>query len=341
MFHKNLKYYRLKNNLTKAELAKRIGVTPMAITYYEKGERRPEMETIKALAKALGVKVADFLIVRDSHLVFQHNEFKKTSKLSKQQQEFIKEAIEEYFNRFFTTVELLGGDVLAASPVSHSLPYSGFCELDAFALRSFLKIPQSGPVGSLIKHLENQGILVYLLDYDVPDFSGVNGEVNGRPYIVINNHMDAEGIRTTIGHELVHFAFAWPSSMSEKEIEKKTTEIASTLFLSKDDALRELGVHRCNVTTDMQLVCKEYGISLRMLVQRVYLYGIINESTYKKYSMLEGKLDDAFICKESTTLFEQLVFRAVNEHEISIHKGAELLKQSYEQVAAYCRVVEV
>ena len=53
MFSKNLKYYRLKNNLTKAALASKVGVTPMAITNYENGDRRPDMPTIKALAKAL------------------------------------------------------------------------------------------------------------------------------------------------------------------------------------------------------------------------------------------------------------------------------------------------
>ena len=55
MFHKNLKYYRLKKNMSKKELASLIGVTPMAVTYYESGERRPDMTTVKTLAKALGV----------------------------------------------------------------------------------------------------------------------------------------------------------------------------------------------------------------------------------------------------------------------------------------------
>ncbi|MCC8060955.1 MAG: helix-turn-helix domain-containing protein, partial [Clostridiales bacterium] len=35
MFHKNLKFYRLKKNMTKKELASLVGVSPMSITYYE------------------------------------------------------------------------------------------------------------------------------------------------------------------------------------------------------------------------------------------------------------------------------------------------------------------
>ena len=53
MFEKNLKYYRLKKNMTKRALAEACGVTPMAITNYESGKRRPEMAIIKKMAEAL------------------------------------------------------------------------------------------------------------------------------------------------------------------------------------------------------------------------------------------------------------------------------------------------
>jgi transcriptional regulator with XRE-family HTH domain len=36
MFSKNLKYYRLRNHLSKKDLADKAGVTAMAITNYEK-----------------------------------------------------------------------------------------------------------------------------------------------------------------------------------------------------------------------------------------------------------------------------------------------------------------
>ena len=64
MFNKNLKYYRLKNNMSKKELASRCNVSSMMISYYENGERKPSMETMKQLALSLGVKVSDFLEMR-------------------------------------------------------------------------------------------------------------------------------------------------------------------------------------------------------------------------------------------------------------------------------------
>ena len=72
MFGKNLKYYRLKNNMTKKALSEAIGVTPMAITNYENNERQPSMDTIKKLAEVLNIRVTDFLENNGSELVFTH-----------------------------------------------------------------------------------------------------------------------------------------------------------------------------------------------------------------------------------------------------------------------------
>ena len=79
MFSKNLKYYRLKKNMSKKELASLVKVTPMAISHYESGERRPGMDIIKALASALDVRVSDFLCNRNENLTFTHGEFRTDS----------------------------------------------------------------------------------------------------------------------------------------------------------------------------------------------------------------------------------------------------------------------
>ena len=83
MFERNLKFYRLKKNMTKKELAQKVGVTPMAITNYESGKRRPDMSTITKLADVLGVYVSDFLAMRNSELKFSHHEFRKNISLTK------------------------------------------------------------------------------------------------------------------------------------------------------------------------------------------------------------------------------------------------------------------
>lgn len=95
--------------MSKKELASLVEVTPMAISHYESGDRRPGMDVIKALASALDVRVSDFLRNRNENLVFTHGEFRKGSRLSVGQQEYVHESVEEYMNRFYTIVDILGG----------------------------------------------------------------------------------------------------------------------------------------------------------------------------------------------------------------------------------------
>ena len=184
MFSKNLRYYRLKNSMSRAELAKQSGLTPMAITNYENGTRNPSMEVLKSLANVLGVKISDFLAVRNENIVFSHGEFRKVSTMSQAKQDYVREVVEEYFGRFYTAVELLGGEVLPDPPECHALPITGDVEEDARAMRRHLGIAEEGPIKDLITILENKGILVYVCEIESSKFSGMNGLVNDRPYII-------------------------------------------------------------------------------------------------------------------------------------------------------------
>ena len=61
MLGKNIKYYRLKKNMSIRELASEINVSPMTVSNYVRDARKQGMDMIKALAKALDIRVSDFL----------------------------------------------------------------------------------------------------------------------------------------------------------------------------------------------------------------------------------------------------------------------------------------
>lgn len=341
MFSKNLKYYRLKNNLTMKELAERIDISPMAVSNYEKGKRKPDMKLIEKMADALDVRVADFLATRNKNITFVHGDFRKNYTLFLNQQEYIKESIEEYFNRFMNIIELLGEKVLPEPPVSGSLELTEDVEMDAELLRKHLNLASDGPVGNLIELLENKGILVYICGIDNNKFFGINGFVNEWPYIVLNKNMSPERNRSTIVHELAHLMFKWPDNMKDNEIEMHATAISGAFLFPKIDAIRELGVQRTVISKDMILVAKEYGISMYLLVKRAQIINIINKTVAKNFFVNASragwrKNEPIRIEKETTSLFEQLVYRGINENEISIQKGAELLQTSYDEVAESC-----
>lgn len=60
-FSKNLKIQRLKKNLSQDDLGKLIGVSGVTIMRYEKGLREPKLETIKNIANALKIPVAELI----------------------------------------------------------------------------------------------------------------------------------------------------------------------------------------------------------------------------------------------------------------------------------------
>lgn len=343
MFEKNLKYYRLKRYMSMKALAKACDVTPMAISNYESGKRKPDMTTIKKLADALDVYVADFLASRKTNLIFVHKEFRKHSSLSKTQQEYIHASVEEYFNRFFDAVDCLGGDPLPTPPVCHTLKRSGDCEQDALMLRKSLGLQEEGPIDELVGILENKGILVVELDVENDHFSGINGFVDQYPYIAVNATMRSERKRTTLLHELAHLMFIWGE---DDDNETESTAIAGAALISQNDLVRELGIRRTRLTKDMSLVCKEYGISMFLLVTRASKVGIISDSLAKEFYIWANKVNlrksEPLRVKteEKPMLFNQLVYRAVNEEGVSIQRGAELLKIPVSEMEDFCGLME-
>lgn len=345
MFGKNLKYYRLRSHLSMKELAERIGVSPMAISNYESGKRMPEIQIIRKLTKALNVKLVDFMAVRDGKHTYAHCEFRKNCSLPQNEQELIRESVEEYFDRFYVVVDALGGEVLPSFPETHCVPISDDVEETATALRLHLGFAQTGPIINLLGNLENRGMLIYQCPLDNDSFSGMNGTVDGRPYIIINTAMTTERQRSTLVHELAHIFCRFPDDMSEKEQEKLATAIGGAFLCPKADMLRELGLKRTRVSADMIMVAEEYGVSMMMLSKRAEILGIISELVYRDFMIQASqrgwrKKEPSRISPETSVLFEQMVIHAIGEDDISVQRGAELLHLTWDEMNSKVQLQE-
>ena len=346
MFSRNLRYFRLRKQMTKKELASRAGLSSMALSYYEKGERMPGMETLKRLAAVLDVNVSDFLRAHDTDLTFRHGEFRKRGELTSFEEEYIREAIEEYCSRLFTVIEILGGDLIPHSPSAGTLTLSDDFEEDSALLRELLGFPSSGPLGNITNHLENIGIIVIPVEKAPAGFSGTKGFVNDIPYIAVNDDMSGERQRSTIGHELAHLFFSWPEKTDERKRETTATAVSGAFLFPSEDAKRELGLKRKRASYDLSLISEEYGISMYLLMKRAEKTGIINSSTARKFYLLAESLgwntnEPERIAREKPLMLEKLVFRAVSEGEISVQKGAELLSEPYCDFASRYSCFEV
>ncbi|MBR3396699.1 MAG: ImmA/IrrE family metallo-endopeptidase [Lachnospiraceae bacterium] len=238
-----------------------------------------------------------------------------------------------------TAAEVLGGDVLPDAPVCHSIPFFEDPEKNAAVLRKHLGFAKDGQIEDLIGKPENKGILVYECGIDNDKFSGMNGIVNGRPFIVVNPSLTPEQNRSAVVHELAHLMFVWPENLGDREIESMAAAIGGAFLFPESDARRELGIHRSSIAKDMILTAREYGISMMMLAKRAETLRIITTSAAKDFCIRASKAgwrtdEPSRINRETPVLFEQLVYRAVNEEEISVQRGAELLRVPYDKVFA-------
>ena len=68
----NIRHYRLRGNMTQTALARRVGVSRVTIFRYEHGLSVPDVLTANALAKALGVTLAQLWRNRNVGLDIKH-----------------------------------------------------------------------------------------------------------------------------------------------------------------------------------------------------------------------------------------------------------------------------
>lgn len=333
MIGKNLKYFRLSAGLSQEELAKKVGITKMAISNYENDKRDVDSKILIKLADALNTK-ATYLLVNDNYpLEITYGHFRKKKTVTESQQEFVKETIKRKIGAMNEIISILGDNVLPINDVSKKTKFDN-AEKAAKQIRNYLSLPESGPVGNITDIIENKGIVVCELDIQEDWFSGINGTFNGRPYVAINKSMPAERQRFTLIHELAHILFDFKKEVNEEKI---VDQIAGSFFFPKEDVLRELGTYRTDIRFDLRCLQREYGVSMQSVLLRAKQVGVISERTYisqqKVLSELELKKDNELeLSIENSELFVRLINRGIFEGFIDENKASELLGYQYRKM---------
>lgn len=337
MIGKNLKYYRQLAGLSQDKLAEMVGVTKMAISNYENNKRDADSETVIKLADALNIKAAALIMNPKGSAEITHAEFRKKSGMSISAIDLAYEKVDRYLGRFHTILRILGDTVLQNISPIEKVPFSDM-ETAGRKMREFLSLSSTGPVGNIVDALENRGIIVCQVEFADDHFSGINGTLNGRPYIAINKGMPPERQRFTLIHELAHILFSFSNDVNE---EKAVDCITGAFLFPKDDVVRELGYSRTNIRGELRSLQREYGISMQSILIRARQAGCITVSVYEdhqKWISRNGlrKDEKSGLTPEYSTLFEKLVVRAVSEDMISMTRASELMELPYERVQLLC-----
>jgi len=249
----------------------------------------------------------------------------------------IKEQTKEYLSRYLELEEILGLPNEFDNPLKDTGLVTSY-EHITDAARKLREIWKLGidAIFNVVELLEDKNIKVVKLYVD-ETFDGLQTLVNEKiPVVAYNANKinKPDRIRFTLLHELAHLLLKF-GNVTEREKETLCFQFAGAMLLPEETIKAELGEHRNKLSTlELANIKKQYGISMQAIVMRAKNCGIINEHYTKQFfffiNQMNWKVDEPYdyLGVEESNRFEQLLFRALIEDQISISKAASLKNQS-------------
>ena len=336
IFADRFKSARLLNGLSLQDLANALDnkVTRQALHRYEKGEVTPDSEMVNLLSEALKVRPDYFF--RDTKVEIGVIEYRKINRLSAKEEAKVVEQTREYLSRYLELEEILG---LSNKFINHLSEYKNITTYEEVneAANHLRKEWELGtdPIFNIVELLEDKHIKVVKIDADL-DFDGLQTWVNGTIPVVAYNVRKLEKndrIRFTLLHELGHLLLSF-GDITEHQKETLCHQFAGAMLLPEETLKEELGSFRNRLfIPELGNIKKQYGISLQAIVMRAKVCGIINENYTKQFffmiKQMNWKIDEPIQYEgvEESNRFDQLIYRALAEEQISMSKAASLKNQ--------------
>lgn len=329
---KNLKRYRLLNNLSLKEAGVLLDMTAPAIQKYENGEIIPNSEKLIKFANAYNVKVLDLIkIYQVPEMKF--NAFRKKQRLKGQNLELLKEIIQSEVANYLEVIELNQIDSNNKKINKYNCNNYDEIELAAEHFRKEYDLSINQPISDLISVLENNGIVIIQInniDNRFSDFDGLSEIVNNIPVIVLLKY-DGDGARQrfTIAHELGHLVLNLKNE--ELDEEKACNRFAGALLMPKNAVIKEFGQSRGAISFfELKDFKNEYKVSMQAIIFRLKELGIISEHTNRKINILFNtygfrKKEPVEIKPEESKQLIKLVHKLEIDQIISLNKACELL----------------
>jgi Zn-dependent peptidase ImmA (M78 family)/DNA-binding XRE family transcriptional regulator len=333
LFAERLKSARMMNGLSLKDLSDKLEnkVTRQAIHKYEKGEVIPDSEMMNHLCNALSVRPDYF--TREILEELGSINFRKIEKLPVKEQESIIERTREFLERYIELEEIMGINK-PFEQIKMVTSINSFKDVEQAAanVREAWNL-YDNPISNVIELLEDKNIKVILLDAG-DGFDGLQTWVNNKkiPVIVLNTGKLKSNDRKRFSafHELGHLLLPL-DGIPEKLSEKYCHYFAGAMLFPKSAAIKELGEKRNKISIqEFGLLKQQYGISLQAVIYRLHELGIIStfyKNYYYQYIIQMGwKVEEPYeyIGKETSSRFDQLLFRALSEELISVSKAASL-----------------
>ncbi|MEZ4772700.1 MAG: XRE family transcriptional regulator [Bacteroidia bacterium] len=328
-----IKNLRKLHGLSLEDFAKRIGVSKQMVSKYEQGKSVPGSDVLLALAKQFNQKPDYFF--RKPEVALGEINFRKKSSFGAKRVSALKEEIRIQIENYLYIENTCGISNTFVNPLG-SLNIANVEDVRkaAFVLKERWHIGQDS-IYNVIDVLESNHIKVIEVEDESSQFDGLATVIDGKYYIiVIAKNMPVERKRFTLMHELGHLLLPI-ASLEVRQQEAYCNAFASEMLLSMANIAAEFSARRHNISmVELIHVQEKYGISIPAIVYKLSEAEIIKQAQLKTFYIrqntnreLKAEVEASrYSGEERSYRFENLVYRAVSEEQITMSKASALLQ---------------
>lgn len=321
-----IKSARIMAGQSQRDLADLAGVSPMAISKYERDLDIPSSSVLLRLAKAFGVKFEYFF--RTITVTLSEPTYQRKALLPSEQQASILQQVQEWLERYLDIEMLLDCVPPYSLPSKKAVSTFDAIEDVALDLRKQWNLGFDA-IEELIEICEIQGIKIGLID-GYPAFDALTLWANGTtPVIALCRNMPGDQQRFCIARELGHLLL---NPAQDLDAEKAAHRFAGAFLVPCSTVKLELGPKRHIVSLyELHLLKHKYGLSMQAWLYRAKDLSILSEADaaqlfkhFRQHNWYKEEPGDA-LPQEESQRFKRLVIHALCEEVISQARAAELL----------------
>lgn len=272
--------------MARSELARQVGLTPAAVTQYERGYTRPTATVLARLSLVLGMPAEFFSRGLDIPEVAASSAHFRSLRATPAKRRDQALAFGELALAVLDIVERYVDLPAVNLPSVHLSEEPSDDEIgDAarLARHSFNVAP--GPIPNVVRLLEAHGVLVLRLpatDFDprVDAFSS-SDTASGRPIVLMSPLKDDRArSRFDVSHELGHLLMHGGVEPGSKIVEAQAMSFAAE-FLMPEAEIRDTLPTRVDwkIFHDLK---RHWGVSLRALIFRAHKLGRLSDLSYRR-----------------------------------------------------------
>jgi Zn-dependent peptidase ImmA (M78 family)/DNA-binding XRE family transcriptional regulator len=229
----NLLRLRHAQGLSQDKLAVAAGISRIAYLNIERRQAEPRAETVRALAKALHVRVPELLVETP---VLKRVRFRSLKRLKRREQVLVE--VGQKLRDFVELESQLKAndfkDFDALRAVAAKARGQGIPSV-ATAMRAHFRLGDHEPVHDICGLLEHQGIKVLSVNMATDAFLGLSvSEEDGGPAVIVNTweRLPVEHWIFSAAHELAHLLLHLQAYQVDEEFEDKDEERDADAFAS-------------------------------------------------------------------------------------------------------------